>query len=626
MSASVKLFDNSVLFASATNSQRGDAPSYRYDGILDSTLTFDDLDNEYTTWFAVAVRQGSATLTISYTTAGTETILVEPGLPVLIQTLDNDTLSGDPTLAPGGTQDDVELFVYTSNNPLNPSAGAFLILDAALGVTTDNFDATLVDSWKDVRGLSLAPLDFDWVNGTMTRPSYNVSDPDFNLKPSISWESLEFNAGNYFLYSGADSVFNFMESSGDFTMITVLKLPDNAVDEDDEQGLWNCANATAKIGWRALVEGGMRHKVGRGATGSTLIGEEEIDTKATIMIHHYNSSDGVLNIYWQGRWHSSQSHPSATGDQTRLGVGASPMESDVMRMFRGKFAKLMLWNRALTAGEISIQLSALVTTYGIDDTETQGFPWITDCVNMHRANRGISFADPEQTLWNTWVDTRDDMTADAQTFAGGADKPTYDPNDGVFSRPGLVFDGTNDTLINNFSNTSGDHLGGSGMTITIVMYRDGDADTEGLFTMSSYGAGLANPSGSTLDGTSLFFGNDDNHITYTIDNGSDDDVVYDDTGPDLVSLTPYAIVFRSDGDYYRINEMNLTTGEEVNTKYATLSATESTAVSASVYLFAFTDSSGYLKGGLAEVTTTDSSRTNDEVAEFFTYARNRYGS
>lgn len=615
--AKITIFSKDVAHAVADNVTRTGA-EFRYVGVLDQSLDIDDTDTDFATWIALAVRSGSMTLTIAYS-LDTEVFTVDIDTPALIMTRADDTIT-TITIAPVGLSAEVEVLTYTSNQELNPPSPAYLHLNAGLGITEDPFLDDSVTSWKDVREVSLAPLDFDWGDDTKTEPVLIASDSTFNNKPSVDFSSA---GDSIFDYSGADSVFSFMRGDvTDFTMLMVLSAPDDATNEVGDQGIWNTSNATSINGWRALIDPAYRHNTILAGVGTEVTGTDELSEKATIMIWNFDASADELRVYWQGRWHAVETFTGqASGtDPTALQVGGSPEAAHVMKFFRGKIADLRLYNRLLTATELSTYIAGAVTTYGIADTEVQGFPYILSLVNFHRANRGATWEDEEETNISTWNDTRPEVDSDAQVFVEGpGTSPTYANSDVLFnSEPAWQFDGVSDLITNTFSNTTGDHFAGAtpGFTLAIVYYSSGSSN-QALFSQGAYNS-------ITLEGTTIFFNSSANKLTYETDNSANADVVKElgaETGTDVARM----VVYRGDGANWWIDELDLTTNV-LTSSTGLYSGAESSATSSAVFMFAFTDNSGFLEGGLAEMSSVATKKTNAEVAVLLDYARARYGT
>lgn len=617
-SAEVSFFELDKLTAAAVMSEGAQGgPALRFSGVLDHTLTFDDADDEYATFFAVASRRGNVVVTVQYTTAGSETFTVEPGRPLFYYSLDNDSFSASPTIAPVDTDAEVDVLAFTTDIPIDPPDPAFLILNAGSGLTISEFTGKIT-AWRDTREVSLAPEDFDWFSGDGA--TYVASDTDFGGRPSVSFPDTSF-----FTYSGGDgSLWSFMKGGSDFTVMSIMYVADNAEQEGDYCGLWNTSSGSAR-GFRAMVDPAFRfYNLIRAGGGSAQTEDEEIGPKAVVVIWRFDASSDELRMYWQGVWHGPYTLTDSSGstDGSVLQVGLGLDASDASYYMDGKIADFRVYNRLLSEDEHNAYINTAMSDYGIDDTSVQGFPWLDDVVNMHRANRGLTWSNEEQTTLSTWKDTRPECDDDCRAFVPGAfASPTVASDATLNGHPAFQLDGVDDGLTNSFLNTSGDHLAGSGMTITFIFYFVETNEPSPLMAMGDYNAG-------SLQGTTIFYGHGSaavGQLTYETDNNADDDVIFD-TGTDWDPSDPLAVVLRGDGSSYWIDELNLATGETYSVT-GSYGGTESTSASASVYLASFPSGAfNYLEGAIAEMTTRDSKVSNATVETFFTYARNRYGS
>lgn len=630
--ASWKMLVNDDALAVATNTPSG-VTEYALSGRLTGTLPVGgDLSDNHVTWFAIACRERTATLTVNYTTGAAETFVAEPGSPILYQSRDNDAVTS-ATVAPVDDFVDIEIMVYTGTTALNPDSPAYLVLDAGAGVTVDPFAPASVTAWTDARAVSLAPLPFEWEDENETYPTLISEDSDFNGRPSI-----QFGEGEAaFLYSGVASVFDFMDGSsdGEFTVLMIASFPDDAENTADYQGIWNVSAATTNQGYRAYIDPAYRLTTYLAEQDESDTVTQEFAPKPSVIIWRVEGQ--ALRVYFQGRWQDySASMPGASpGDNSRLrigeamrpGVGALPMS-----YFRGKIANITVYNRALDTDECDAYIARAVSDYGVDDTEEPGFPWLSDVVNFHRANRGLSWSNEETFTLSTWYDTRPEVSSNASgwTVPSGRGTPTYTTEDATLAAPAWVFNGTDDALSNPFSSTSGDHFGGSGLTVTMVMYlptlaTEASTAARAVLTQGAYDDDYANLQGTSirLNGRSPL---PSNILTYELDNILDQDVV-STTGSELQPLVPYAFAFRSDGTSWWVDELNIATGTRVKTATGTLAAAESANTSAAMWMGAFpSTTSGSCNLGVAEMASVASRKTNAQVTEFFEYVSNRYAT
>jgi hypothetical protein len=637
--ASVKILVNGVALAVAENTYNG-APEFSYSGRLEESLSIGDLSSDFVTWFAIASREGSATLTIDYTTGASEVFIVEPGLPLLVQGRDDDTIvtaivSVDDAFV------DIEIMAYTGVTPLNPAAPAFLILDAGAGVTEDPFLAGSVTAWTDARAVSLAPLPFAWGDDAEEEPTLIASDPDFNGRPSI-----QFGAGeSAFIYSGVASVFDFMDGSldGDFTLMMICSFPDDAVNNANYQGIWSTSAGTTAQGYRAYIDPAYRLTTYLAETDVDTTQEEEFAPKPSVIIWRVEGQE--LRVYFQGRWSTSsvEMAGSSPGDNSRLrigeamrpGVGALPLA-----YFRGKIANITLYDSAVDVDEICVPyIASAVADYGVDDTAEQGFPWLSDVVNFHRANRGVNWANEAEDELDAWYDTRPEVAAGASTWstASGRGTPVLEAADSVMGdQPTWVFEGGSsiDAMTNPYTGTTGDHFGGDGMTVAMVMYLpelevEGTSYARCILSQGTYDDDYANLAGISirLNGLSP---EPSNVITYELDTGADQDLV-SQTGSYLQPLVPYAFVFRCDGTSWWVDELNIATGTVVTSETGAADLTPnpiSSSTSATMWMGGWPGLSVPPTTNMAvsEMSSIADRVTNAEVTKFFTYARNRYGS
>lgn len=633
--ASVKLLANSAALAVATNTTRP-GHEFSFSGRLEVALTLDAISEDYVTWFAVASRENSATLTIDYTTGASEVFVIEPGLPLLVQGRDDDVIVS-AVIDPDDDFADIEIMTYTGTTAMNPDAPAFLVLDAGAGVTEDPFNAGSVTAWTDVRAVSLAPLPFTWLDDGETEPTITASDPDFGGRPSIQFGEGE----SAFSYSGLASVFSFLDGSsdGDFTVMMICSAPDDAINNANYQGIWNVSASTTNQGYRAHIDPAYRLTTYLAEQDETDTVAQEFAPKPMVII--WRVENQALRVYFQGRWqdYSVAMAGASPGDNSvleigramRPGVGALPLA-----YFRGKIANITVYNRAVDADGICADyIQSAVSNYGVDDTEEQGFPWLDDSVNFHRANRGINWTDEEETILSTWYDTRPEVSSNAGIWstALARDSPTLEPEDDVLNQPAFVFDGSDDALSNPYTGTSGDHFGGTDLTVTMVMYLPElrSVGTSSAFSILSQGGYAADY--AALQGTSIRLNGitdaSSNLITYEIDNASDQDVV-SQTGSYLQPMTPYAFVFRCDGTSWWVDELNISTGESVHSATGATDLTPnpiSSSTSAPMWMGAFLSSSGgHCNMGVAEMSSVADRKTNADVVEFFAYAQNRYGT
>lgn len=634
--ASVKILVDGVALAVAENVYNG-TPEFSFSGRLESSIAITDLSAEYVTWFALASREKSATLTIDYTTGATEVFTVEPGLPLLVQGRDDDTIV-TAVVSVDSVFVDIEIMTYNGVTPLNPEEPAFLVLDAGAGVTEDPFLAGSVTAWTDARAVSLAPLPFNWGDDAEEEPTLISSDPDFNGRPSI-----QFGAGeSSFAYSGIASVFNFMDGSldGDFTLMMICSFPDDAENNADYQGIWSTSLTTSAQGYRAYIDPAYRLKTYLAEQDVTSTETEEFAPKSSVIIWRVEGQ--ALRVYYQGRWSSFSTAMAGAspgdnsllriGSAMRPGVGALPIA-----YFRGKIANITLYNRAVDVDDICVPyIASAVSDYGVDDTSEQGFPWLSSVVNFHRANRGVNWDNEAEDELSAWYDTRPEVAAGASTWVtpSGRGTPVLDLTDTTMgNQPTWVFEGGSslDALSNNFTGTTGDHFGGADMTVSMVLYLpelevEGASYARAILSQGQYSSDYGNLQGISirLNGMSP---DSSNLITYEVDNSSDQDVI-STTGSYLKPLVPYAFVFRCDGTSWWVDEFNIATGEVVTSDTGLMDLTPnplSTSTSAPVWMGGWSGSTnGPTNMGVCEVSSIADRVTNAEVTKFFAYARNRY--
>lgn len=635
MTAKVSIFNSDVRLIGLEATKQAGYPEFRYFGILEQSnpLTVAGLHDEYRSWVCVACRSGSVTVTISATAQPSNTYTVEPGLPLFYLPPESHAVQEVEVSSVEETAE-VEVYVFTSGHLISPPSPAFLVLNAGTGVTLDEFDAEYVDTWRDTRVNSLAPLDFIWSDAGETRPVLIESDPDFGGRPSVSFED---SGESRFIYSAVDpALWNFMvghngagEGGTDFTVMAIMSARDNAQLADKNQGIWGTpANGTMN-GITALIDGGYRTYVAVPLTGSFVLSEDELIEKPFVIIWQYTVVSQTMRVYWQGRWHEEHSLTASTTspitDLYRLNVGGAIGDvngSPARCYLRGKIADFRVYNRHLTAAEKAAYIAMAANDYGVDDTEEQGFPWVAQCINMHRANRGLLWSDEEETELTTWSDTRMSATTGSLNFApGDFDSPTAENDEYLNDQPALQFDGEEQALVNPFSSSAADHLDGRGvgMTVTFVSYYSDDPSSSPLMSMGVYS--------TNDDGTSIAYYGFAVPKLYYETTESEAGLALAEQGPmALNAYSPMALVYRLDGSgKWWIDEMKLETGEteSLTGDYAEDTGT-SNGTSSPVYMAAFESAGSKFPGAIAEMTTAATKVSNAQVQEFFAYARRRY--
>lgn len=619
MSASLKLTEDGVLVASASNTATAGLSGKRHSGILAEALVVSAFDPDFASYLAVASRDKVVTVAIAYAVAADETYTVRPGRPLLILLSATEVpqlVSVTPESA--GDRPDIELAVYASTVPLNPAEEPFLILNAGTGITEDEFLSGSVVSWRDTRASSLAPDEFEWSNLALAPPTLIASDPDFGGKPSVDFSAAGDAA---FTYEILDDRFEFLcgnagDLGTDFTVLTILSVPDDALTATQYQGLWCVLFDATDNGFSMLVDPAYRMYNSIPASSETTIYTDEFKEKPMVVIWDFDESTNTLRTYWQGRWHSAETFVGTiAGNPNVLRVGKAFTQAGLAGYLRGKIADFRVYNRRLSAAEKQAYIDMAVSEYGIVDTEVQGFPFLSSCRNFQRANRGVASA-----TFLTWTDTRPEFTTGANVWTSGMFQPTQTTPTLLNGQDALSFDGSTTLAVNPFTGTAGDHLGGAspGFTIGITFYRE-VIGTSGhaLLAMGNYLAG-------TLDGTTFFWSPNGRELNYETDNGVGANVIYD-AGEIRLALTPIMAVLRTDGTSYWIDEIDLSTGETSTTTGAT-AGTPSATTAATMYMSAFPDSTGYSKVQIAEQFTVASSITDAQLTELFAYALARYGT
>lgn len=619
MTASIRLTEDGILVASASNTATSGRTGKRHSGILAEALVISSFDAEYASYLAVATRDKAVTVALAYAVSADETYVVSPGRP-LLTLLSATEVPTSVTITPETDDDrpDVEISVYASTVPINPDAQPFLILNAGEGITEDEFLAGSVVSWRDTRPITLAPDEFEWSNLALTPPTLITSDPDFAGKPSVDFSAA---GDGEFVYETANDIFAFLcgnagDDGTDFTVMAILSVPDDALTASQYQGLWCVLSDGADNGFSMMVDPAYRMYNSIPSAGETTIYADEFKEKPSVVIWDFDESTDTLRVYWQGRWHAAETFAGTTGgvpDVLRLGKAFT--EGGTAGYLRGKIADFRVYNRRLSVAEKQAYIDMAVTEYGIDDTEVQGFPFLSSCRNFQRANRGIASA-----AFLTWTDTRPEFTAGANVWTSGATHPTQTAPELLNEEPALSFDGAAALMANAFAGTAGDHLGGggAGMTIGITFYRE-VIGTSGhaLLAMGNYVSG-------TLDGTTLFWSPNDRDLTYETDNGADDDVIMDQ-GDIRQALVPMVAILRTDGTDYWIDELDLSTGETFSAT-GTLDGTPSVSTSDLMYMCAFPSASGFTMAQVAEQFTVASPITDEQLSLLFEYALARYGT
>jgi hypothetical protein len=612
----VKFFRDSALLVKAELDSRS-GPEYRFDDVLEESLVIDDLDDEYVSCIFVACRSGSVTVAIDYSASADETYTVIPGAPLLVNTKDTDTVASI-TVAPVGESAEVEVHQFTGTVPVAPTS-AYLILDAAKGVVAGDFDPGSVETWTDTRPVSLAPLPFEWDNGSAARPTLIASDPDFGGKPSVDFSD----SGSWYLqYSGAASVFNFMRGIESMTMMMICSVPDDATSKTNGQGIWNCSSSAGSQGWRAGVDGAYRLDTYLASDGFQLLAVDEFAPKAMVVVWRFDFDSEIMRTYWQGLWRDQDFALGAgVQNQTALAIGAARDSAEAgIKYFRGKIAHMVLYNDSVSETVINDYIAMAVSEYGVVDTPVQGFPWIADCNWMHRANRGFVPSSSTADLWN---DTRPE-----NTLAGGGNW-FVTKSAGENGRAGLAlfnghwgieFNGTTGKATLSFSGTEEDFLGGdNAFTISFIYYREDTGSIGALLTMGTYDS-------AGLDGIGIYsLGS--GTVRYELDNSADDNVVFDSGSPQIPASTPRLFVFRVDGASYYIDELELDTGETFSVTGPYGGTASATLAASTLYMGVDGDNASFLSAlNVAEHTAADEFKSDEEVATLFAYALNRYGT
>lgn len=622
MTASIRLTEDGILVASASNAATSGRTSKRHSGILAEALTVSSFDADYASYLAVATRDKPVTVALAYAVSADETYVVSPGRP-LLTLLSATEVPTSVTVTPEteGDRPDVEVSVYASTVPINPESQPFLLLNAGAGITEDEFLAGSVVSWRDTRTITLAPDEFEWSNLLLTPPTLIESDPDFAGKPSVDFSE---SGDGEFVYETANDIFAFLSGNAgddgtDFTVMAILSVPDDALTASQYQGLWCILSDGADNGFSMMVDPAYRMYNSIPAAGETTIYADEFKEKPTVVIWDFDESTDTLRVYWQGRWHAAETFAGTTGGVPNvLRLGKAFTEGGTAGYLRGKIADFRVYNRRLSAAEKQAYIDMAVSEYGIDDTEVQGFPFISSTVHLFRANRGLAASSAIQ-----WFDTRPEVAAGAGTCdfsdpgaAVAADR-SLDP---LFNNQyALNFDGT-DFLFNTASGGTADHLCGPtpGFTLAIVYYASVNESNVALFSMSNYAAG-------TLNGTNVWQTSGGNgRLGYETDNGAGADVILTN-GQSTPALTPRLVVLRGDGTDWDFTELNLATDEEYTLDGA-YGAAESSSTTADIQLFAWADTTGMMTGKLAEWSSVATYITDAQLALLFEYAKERYGT
>ena len=629
--SSVTIFDNSVTFAEATNTQ-STGTEFRYSGRMDEDIVLGDLDDTYETWVSVASRRGTVRVSFRYGGGDNDEYDVEPGLPLLIQ---NTRVGSNFTSITFSKVTDsevveVEIQCYPGTNPKTPEAAAFLILNAGTGITEDEFAAGKVTAWTDTRPESGAPLPFEWSDGTAVgvtstdAPSIISSDPDFGGRSSVAWAA---HAGNSLFFDYSDrstTIFNFMrgraEAGQDFTVMSILSVEDTALPTRVASGVWNTVKSGSYAGFKGSVDGGYRvyTQLFEGANDSDMRPDELIE-KPSVVIWRFTGATSKLRVYSQGEWSEEIDFSHAAGgavDSSEFQVGFTH-ESLGESFFQGKIADIRVYDSAVSAENYNSYIAMAVNEYGIDDTAEQGFPRMTGAINFHRANRG--------DIGGGWFDMRTQQfsgTTDGYYTGSGSGTPFAPVLEPLLNnQPVFEFDGVADYATNNY-NAAGDHLGGDGMTIAMVYYQRGGTNIKGLFTMEDYGAGADNLAGTNIE----YYGGSPGILRYEVDNAANA-VVAVDYGVAKPVSTPRAIVVRADGATLWIDEIDLATGIATSSSVTfSGSATATTTLTAYLFTYPSRNASDFLEGALAEYWTEDDDITDAQVTEYFTYCRRRYGT
>ena len=625
----VTVFDNSVAFATATNTPEPDTTSYWFSGIINPEgVEFNvGVIGSKQLWFSIAARDNSIELDVA--TTGTDiSRTIVPGMPlheILFEPGETIT-SIEVSNSDADKLSDVEIHIYSSTLDVDEPDPAFLILNAGTGIGIDPFETDKVISWTDTRPESGAPLPFLWSDGsaasTTDTPDFVSSDPDFGGKPSVSW--VLGNSSNYYQYTTASStIFDFMrgraEAGQDFTVMSILSVEDTATPSRISSGIWNTVKSGSYAGFKGSVEGGYRvyTQLSEGA-GSTDVNTKELIEKPSVIIWRFEGSAQELRVYRQGEW----SGPIDMSHTAGGSVSSSPFEvgfthESGQSTFQGKMADIRVYDSAVGQAVYGEYIEMAVDEYGIDDTSEQGMPRISNAFDFHRANRGFSS--------DVWYDMRIEnypaVTPGTPVVEGNNDD-FVTVNDALLgSQPVIEFNGVDDFASNTYSG-SGDHLAGDspGMTIAMVYYQTGDTSIRGLFTMEDYDTNV-----DLLAGTNIEYpGQSSGNLRYEIDNAAGGTVIRTAGEEEDVS-TPRAIVFRSDGTNYYVNELNLLTGVTTSSSGA-LTGTPSSTTSLPVYLFTYPSQnpSDFLAGSLAEYWTEASDISDDSVDEYFAYCQRRY--
>jgi hypothetical protein len=604
----------------------------------------DNIENHF--WTCVAVRSGSARLTVSYIESADVTFDVWPGAPLVATTWGAQPSGFSLEALEEGTF--VEAVFFESDVPLEeqPPEGAFLVLNAGTGIRLGELGAAgQVAGWRDTRPESGAPSEFTlWAFITGGGANFIAEDADFAGKPSVEWTAQ--NAGGYRYDSETSGLWDFLGSGGEFLLLSIIKPP---ADRGANCTFWNRVGSDGP-GLSISVEGGYRTNIKLWDDEVSEVADAtEVNELAEgeAMVFGIALVDGDLYMYRNGAWEELDT--GLTGDSAatliRPLLGMANLGDNVETGL--KIADFRIWK---TLPDINDTVAEYVemaeSEYGVDDSPRQGYPWVTGAYGFMRANRGYA-RDSAQHVMDTatglftselgilaWIDTRPESTAPDFGQTGLAEQPGWS-DEGLNGNAAIRPYGTND-----LGTYQVQHLEAAAVWTPV--------DNQDAFTMTMvFEAATANNSSngggilfSTLDepevgtqGLSVFLNNPgvDVYKLRAIMNdasvGGLVDEIVDSPVCSPGAVMALCIRFSPTSEQMEITLTNLNTGVRESAFADTNGWTPATSGDAPFLFRGLTYYSGWtgFEGFFGELGVVPEYAADDDVEAFFAYAARRYG-
>lgn len=399
----VALTDDEVDDSSVSESQyAGD--EYRFSGFLDIATTLDGSGLTKHSMLTVAVRSGSVTVV-----GGSRTFTVTPGYPLHIP--QGSSLGGvSYVVTPAAPGAYVEILAHLSNSA--DDSQKFLWLRADQGVTTN--DSGLVTEWVDTRSNSLAPSPFQYSTYTTGPVQRNddvlVEYPDgFNDQPAVkfrgqsAWNSLTSGYG-HLKYSGTEFT-NGAASANDWTICMVVRFYDTGAHQVIASAGYSDGVVAHTYGPFVGMEGGGSYYYGSSNSGGGFTqqynnGSDEIFDKPIILVfRYYDSGNGMYTHVKGGYSYQSDAFttqmkftlPMRIGGTMCYGLLGSGTNL-LQQAFSGHLADFQYHPRALSDAEILSYRATMAEKYGIDDSPSFTFPFLSSAFEFFKSNRGLVYS------------------------------------------------------------------------------------------------------------------------------------------------------------------------------------------------------------------------------------------